>query len=83
MIRGCWCVWVGPAQRVRQTRWRPCERVATDGSSEQRCSEQRCIRETIYEARGAATYCQIAADPTTLPQAMTWDLMTNQSGKIT
>ena len=46
-IRSNHGVWLGPGQRVRQTRWRLVERVFTDGSS-----EQRCIRETIYGTRG-------------------------------
>lgn len=69
--------WLGPGQRVRQTRWRPFERVFTDGSS-----EQRFIRETIYGAHRAVRYYQITTDPETMPRETTWDLMTNQPGKI-
>jgi SRSO17 transposase len=76
-IRSNHGVWLGPGQRVRQTRWRPFERVFTNGSS-----EQRFIRETIYGARGAVRYYQITTDPETLPRETTWDVMTNQQGKI-
>jgi SRSO17 transposase len=70
-------VWLLPGQRIRQTRWRPFERVFTDGSS-----EQRFIRETIYGTRRSVRYYQITTDPRTLPPETTWDLMTNLSGKI-
>lgn len=62
---------------MRQTRWRPFERVFTDGSS-----EQRFIRETIYGTRRAVRYYQITTDPATLPKETTWNLMTNQPGQI-
>jgi SRSO17 transposase len=68
-------VWLLPGQRIRQTRWRPFERVFTDGSS-----EQRFIRETIYGTRTPVRYYQITTDPHTLPRETTWDLMTNQPG---
>src|SRR5262249_45487537 len=35
-IRANHIVWTFPGERVRQTRWRPCARVFTDGTSEQR-----------------------------------------------
>jgi len=76
-IRSNHGVWLGPGQRVRQTRWRPFERVFTDGTS-----EQRFIRETIYGTRGAVRYYQITTDPATLPRETTWDIMTNQPGQI-
>ena len=76
-IRSNHGVWLLPGQRVRQTRWRPFERVFTDGSS-----EQRFIRETVYGKRQAVRYFQITTDPATLPPETTWDLMTNQPGKI-
>jgi SRSO17 transposase len=66
-------VWLLPGQRIRQTRWRPFERVFTDGSS-----KQRFIRETIYGTRTPVRYYQITTDPHTLPRETTWDLMTNQ-----
>lgn len=57
-IRSNHGVWLGPGQRVRQTRWRAFERVFTDGSS-----EQRSIRETIYGTRGAVRSYPITTDP--------------------
>jgi SRSO17 transposase len=76
-IRSNHAVWLLPGQRVRQTRFRPFERVFTDGSS-----ERRFIRETIYGTRQAVRYYQITTDPETLPPETTWELMTNQPGKI-
>jgi SRSO17 transposase len=66
-----------PGQRIRRTRWRPFERVFTDGTS-----EERFIRETIFGTRRTVRYYQITTDPQTLPPETTWDLMTNQPGKI-
>jgi SRSO17 transposase len=45
-IRSTHGVWMLPGRRIRQTRWRPFDRVFTDGTS-----EQRFIRETIYGTR--------------------------------
>ncbi len=70
-------VWLRPDQRIRQTRWRPFDRVFTDGST-----EQRFLRETIYGSRQPVRSYQITTDPQTLPPETTWDLMTNQPGKI-
>jgi hypothetical protein len=66
-----------PGQRIRQTRWRPFERVFTDGST-----EQRFLRETIVGRRQAVRSYQITTDPQTLPPETTWDLMTNLPGTI-
>lgn len=76
-IRSNHGVWMLPGQRIRRTRWRVFERVFTDGTS-----EERFIRETIFGARRVVRYYQITTDPQTLPPETTWDLMTNQSGKI-
>ena len=76
-IRSTHGVWLPPGRRVRQTRWRPFDRVFTDGTS-----EPRFIRETIYGTRRAVRYYQITTDPQTLPPETTWDLMTNLPGKI-
>ena len=57
-IRSNHGVWILPGQRVRHTRWRPFERVFTDGSS-----ERRFMRETIYGTRRAIRYYQITTDP--------------------
>src|SRR5262249_40550668 len=69
--------WRRPGRRVRQTRWRPFDRVFTDGSR-----EQRFLRETVFGTRRGVRYFQITTDPQTLPPETTWDLMTNQPGKI-
>ena len=76
-IRSNHGVWMRPGQRIRQTRWRPFDRVFTDGST-----EQRFLRETIYGTRQPVRYYQITTDPQTLPPETTWDLMTNLPGKI-
>jgi SRSO17 transposase len=76
-IRSNHGVWMRPGQRLRRTRWRPFERVFTDGTS-----EQRFIRETIFGTRQPVRSYQITTDPQTLPPETTWDLMTNQPGKI-
>ncbi len=70
-------VWMLPGQRIRQTRWRPFDRVNALGSS-----EQRFIRETIVGRRHGVRYSQITTDPVTLPPETTWDLMTTLPGKI-
>jgi SRSO17 transposase len=70
-------VWMFPGQRLRRTRWRPFERVFSDGSV-----EQRFIRETVFGARKAVRYYCITTDPVHLPPETTWDLMTNLPGKI-
>ncbi len=76
-IRSNHGVWMLPGQRIRQTRWRPFERVFTDGSS-----EQRFLRETIFGRRQGVRYYQLTTDPQTLPPETTWVLMTNLPGKI-
>jgi SRSO17 transposase len=76
-LRSTHGVWMLPGQRIRQTRWRPFARVFTDSTS-----EQRFLRETIFGPRKAVRYYQITTDPATLPPETTWDLMTNQPGKI-
>lgn len=76
-IRSNHGVWMLPGQRIRQTRWRPFERVFTDGST-----EQRFMRETIYGTRRGVRYYQITTDPATLPPETTWNLMTNLPGEI-
>ncbi len=70
-------VWMLPGQRIRQTRWRSFDRVFADGST-----QERFIRETIYGSRRSVRYYQITTDPATLPPETTWNLMTNQLGKI-
>jgi SRSO17 transposase len=76
-IRSTHGVWMLPGQRLRRTRWRSFDRVFTDGSH-----EQRFLRETIFGTRRSVRYFQITTNPQTLPPETTWDLMTNQPGKI-
>lgn len=76
-IRSNHGVWMFPGQRLRRTRWRPFERVFTDGST-----QQRFIRETVFGTRKTVRYYQITTDPPTLPPETTWDIMTNQPGRI-
>jgi DDE superfamily endonuclease len=76
-IRSNHGVWLLPAQRIRRTRWRTFERVFTEGTS-----QQRFIRATIFGTRRSVRSYQITTDPEPLPPETTWDLMTNQAGKI-
>jgi len=76
-IRSNHGAWMLPGQRIRQTRWRPFERVFTDGAS-----QGRFLRETIFGARQPVRYHQITTDPDTLPPEATWDLMTDLPGAI-
>lgn len=69
--------WVFPGERVRQTRWRPFERVFTDGTREQR---YRC--EFVFGKRTSIRYFAITTDPVHLPPETTWTVMTNLPGKI-
>jgi SRSO17 transposase len=70
-------VWTFPGERVRQTRWRPFERVFTDGTSEQR---YRC--EFVFGKHTRVRYWVITTDPVRLPPETTWNVMTNLPGKI-
>jgi SRSO17 transposase len=76
-IRSNHGVWMLPGQRLRRTRWRPFDRLFADGTS-----EPRFIRETIFGTRQPVRYFEITTDPETLPPETTWDLMTNQPGRI-
>lgn len=76
-IRSNHVVWTFPGQRVRRTRWRPFERVFTDGSA-----QQRFIREIVFGQRHPTRFFEITTDPATLPAETTWDLMSNLPGKI-
>jgi SRSO17 transposase len=76
-IRSNHGVWMLPGQRIRRTRWRSFARVFTDGTT-----HERFIRETIFGTRRSVRSYQITTDPQTLPPETTWDLMTNQPGKI-
>jgi SRSO17 transposase len=76
-IRSNHGVWTFPGQRIRRTRWRPFERVFTDGRT-----EQRFLREIVFGQRHSTRSFEITTDPATLPPETTWDLMTNLPGKI-
>jgi SRSO17 transposase len=76
-IRSNHSVWTFPGQRVRQTRWRPFDRVFTDGTSERR---YRC--EFVFGRRTSTRYFVVTTDPVHLPPETTWHLMTNLPGKI-
>jgi len=76
-IRSNHVVWTFPGERVRQTRWRPFERVFTDGTTEQR---YRC--EFVFGKRTRTRYFAITTDPVHLPPETTWNIMTNLPGKI-
>ncbi len=76
-LRSHHSVWLFPGQRLRPTRWRPFDRVFTDGST-----AQRFLRETISGTRQPIRYYQITTDPQTLPPETTGDLMTNLPGTI-
>jgi SRSO17 transposase len=76
-IRSNHVVWTFPGERVRQTRWRPFERLFTDGTS-----EQRYICEFVFGKRTRTRYFVVTTDPVHLPPETTWHLMTNLPGKI-
>jgi SRSO17 transposase len=76
-IRSNHSVWTFPGERVRQTHWRPFERVFTDGTTEQR---YRC--EFVVGKRMRTRYFALTTDPVHLPPETTWDVMTNLPGKI-
>jgi len=76
-IRSTHGAWMLPGRRNRRARWRPFERLFTDGTS-----QGRFIRETIFGTRQPVRHYQITTDPATLPPEATWDLMTNQAGEI-
>jgi SRSO17 transposase len=76
-IRSDHALWLPRGQRVRQTRWRPFERLFSDGSR-----AQRYIRDTISGQRQAVRSYQITTDPATLPPETTWELMINHPGTI-
>jgi hypothetical protein len=76
-LRSPHSVWLLPGPRVRQTRWRPFDRVFTDGST-----AQRFIRATLCGTRTPLRSSQLTTDPVTLPPETPWDLMTNLPGTI-
>lgn len=77
VIRSNHGVWTFPGERVRQTRWRPFDRVFTNGATEQR---YRC--EFVFGHGAPVRYFVITTDPVRLPSETTWRVMTNLPGKI-
>ncbi len=76
-IRDNHTIWVKNGTRQRQTRWRPFERVFSDGSS-----QTRYICEVIFGQRGTVRYFCVTTDPLTLPSDTTCLLMTNLPGNV-
>jgi hypothetical protein len=64
-------------QRIRVTRWRPWERVFTDGTT-----ETRYICEVIYGVRRPVRFYQLTSDPEKLPVTTTRFVMTNLAGDL-
>lgn len=76
-IRSNHGVWLPAGSRVRETSWRPFERVFCNGEQ-----QTRYIREIIFGWRRSVRFYLITTDPQTLPKDSTWYLMTNLEGKI-
>ena len=70
-------VWMRSGQRIRYTRWRPFQRVFSDGSS-----QKRYLCEVIFGRRGTMRYYSVTTDPVTLPAATTCLLMTHLPGNL-
>ena len=65
-------------QRVRANKWRKFERIFSDGSR-----KIRYIREIIYGKNRALRYWEITTDIETLPENLTWYVMTKIPGVLT
>ena len=66
-----------PGQHIRTNRWRPWERVLSDGTT-----ETRYIREVIYGIRRPVRFYDLTSDPDKLPTATTRFVMTNLPGDL-
>lgn len=64
-------------QRIRYTRWRPFQRVFSDGTD-----ETRYIREIVFGKRHRVRYYELTSDPEKLPAATTRFVMTNLEGDL-
>lgn len=64
-------VWLPQGQKVRYNRWRPYNRIFSDGKQ-----EKRYIREIVFGKRHQIQYWQVTTDPETLPTNSTWFIMT-------
>lgn len=62
-IRSNHGVWLPPGQKIRYNRWRPHQRIFSDGKQ-----EKRYIREIVFGKRHNIQYWQVTTDPETLPQ---------------
>ena len=76
-IRDNHAVWRANGTRQRQTRWRPFERVFSDGSQ-----QTRYISETVFGKRAVVRYFWLTTDPATLPKDTTYLVMTNLTGNV-
>lgn len=74
-IRSNHALWLPQGQSVRANRWRPFERVFSDGTS-----ETRYIQEIIFGKRRQQQFWHLTTDPETLPNASTWWVMSNIAG---
>jgi len=74
-IRSNHGVWLPQEQKVRHNRWRPYERIFSDGTT-----EKRYIQEIIFGQRRQIQYWQVTTDPKTLPKNSTWLIMTKVTG---
>jgi len=70
-------VWMKRGERVRSTRWRPFQRVFSDGSE-----EKRFVREIVFGKRHRIRYYELTSDPEKLPAATTRFVMTNLEGEL-
>ncbi|RCJ32588.1 transposase [Nostoc minutum NIES-26] len=70
-IRSNHGVWLPQGQQVRYNRWRPYNRIFSDGQQ-----EKRYIREIVFGKRRQVQYWQVTTDPETLPSNSTWFIMT-------
>ena len=76
-IRGNHAVWVPNGTRQRQTRWRPFERVFSDGTR-----QTRYISEVIFGKRTLVRYFWLTDDRINLPKETTYLVMSNLPGNV-
>lgn len=74
-IRSNHGVWLPQGQKVRHNRWRPYNRIFSDGKQ-----ETRYIQEIVFGKRRDIQYWQVTTDPETLPPNSTWFIMTKFPG---
>lgn len=70
-IRSNHGVWLPMEQKVRYNRWRPYNRIFSDGKQ-----EKRYIREIVFGKPHQIQYWQVTTEPETLPTNSTWFIMT-------